>query len=34
MYQDAFFWSALEVIARELNAQIALKRQEMIDKHA
>lgn len=26
MNQDAFFWNALEVIARELNTQIALAR--------
>lgn len=26
MDQDAFFWNALEIIARELNAEIALER--------
>jgi hypothetical protein len=32
--QDAFFWNALEVIARELNAQIALQRAKMLQaKH-
>lgn len=26
MNQDAFFWNALEVIARKMNEQIALER--------
>lgn len=29
MSQDAFFWNCLEIIARELNMQIVLKRAEM-----
>ena len=29
MVQDAFFWNCLEIIARELNLQIVLKRAEM-----
>lgn len=33
MLQDAFFWNALEVIARELNAQIALQRAKMMQQN-
>lgn len=28
MQQDAFFWNAMEVIARKLNEMIALERQK------
>lgn len=31
MLQDAFFWNALEIIARELNTQIALQRAKMVN---
>lgn len=32
MLQDAFFWNALEIIARELNMKIALERAKMMNQ--